>query len=666
MVHRKRIPALANYVSRHARGTIVQHTFLVLLAFLCNVTMAFSNTIPPTKNANISIQGSWAGIKLMSQLIRNYEQEQGSRFILFIPRDSNQVPETLQKHQCDVGMMLDSLKPDLGRDFEERFDAFPMGRLVVHVAVNAKNPKRTITLEELRDIFRGQATSWKDVPSAGYLGRIELYAPLLVNAESSIFRKKVMQGAAFAPSLYDDASKSSRQKLSAAEVIGAVGKQTNAIGFFLQADEKELDKRVRILRIAKDNKTQAVAPSVAAISDGSYALWDTLTLYLHPDAPPAARDFCKFANGEKAVKIVKQFEIWPEYELQQPRGRQHLAEVKRHNAAMITVGDLTGSPQLLDDLAVNFMKVKTAVQLSVQVREGRKANGDGGAGHTVSTPQEIEKKLLADGNELLLVECGQSTAGCGTKTPTLQSPSPDGGPLVLGRMAVGIIVHPKNMLDALPLQELRGIFRGDVLQWPAASGAAASMHAYGLYYTDPTAQLLKTCIAEGSEMPLKYDSLPDNHKVILEVARDPTAIGFVDLSQLPSDEKSVKLLNVYRSGCSKREKVSAEKHATNNKTDKAERNGPSAVVGSRLSSRSARFFAEDYPLATTFLLYVSPQASEVAKDFAQFTASEHGAETLVKHRIISPWRVVPLPLDCRTDNRGRSLKTPPSPLRNKP
>jgi len=49
---------------------------------------------------------------------------------------------------------------------------------------------------------------------------------------------------------------------------------------------------------------------------------------------------------------------------------------------------------------------------------------------------------------------------------------------------------------------------------------------------------------------------------------------------------------------------------------------------------------EEDPLARTFVLLVSPIASATAKDFAQFAASSHCAETLAQHSLA----VAPAPI----------------------
>ena len=67
-----------------------KHIIVMLLAALCSAAMAGTSKIGPqtAKAAPVSIQGSWAGIKLVNQMIRQYEYDRGSRFIAFGLRDS--------------------------------------------------------------------------------------------------------------------------------------------------------------------------------------------------------------------------------------------------------------------------------------------------------------------------------------------------------------------------------------------------------------------------------------------------------------------------------------------------------------------------------------------------------------------------------------------------
>ena len=137
-------------------------------------------------------------------------------------------------------------------------------------------------------------------------------------------------------------------------------------------------------------------PSAATIADGSYPLVDSITLYLHPAAPAEAENFCKFAAGPQGAKSVKQFGLWPECELEKVRLTQNLAQVKKGRGTELSLCDFTSSGRLLNDLASEFMKVKTALRLDVENR--------------ASQDEEVER-LSKGAGELLLVNRPLPTKG---------------------------------------------------------------------------------------------------------------------------------------------------------------------------------------------------------------------------------------------------------------
>ena len=399
----------------------------------------------------------------------------------------------------------------------------------------------------------------------------------------------------------------------AKEVIAKVRKDRYGLGFF--AIGQELSERdlqgVKVLPIKVKEGDEAIAPTLEAVVDGSYPLSEPVFLYLHPDAPKEAREFCKFATGPEAAKIVKQCGLWPEYDLEQICGKQRLAELRRGKGTTIRVCDLTSSARLLNDLAAKYVKAKAAVRLNLQGQ---------GAGDEGEVNKAVEK-FSKDGSELLLIESG---SGRRMATPAAKIQPPKS--ILLGRMAVGIIVHPKNILNSLPLDELRGIYCREVTQWPAANGVAGAMHVYGLQHSDPITQLLKKKLSGQLEKELKYKAESDTAKIVSDVAKDPYAIGFVDLSQLSPNEISVKLLDIYLPGQSKQPRASTT--VEGGKSEKTTSPTP------HLSSLAVYRLPENYPLMRTLTLYISPQASETAKDFAQFVTSDRCGETLVKHRLL--------------------------------
>ena len=104
IVQSAQMSALIGCIFCRERSITVKPTIIVLLVMLSNAAVAGDSKISrQARNVTpVSIQGSWAGIKIISQIVRECESDQGSHFIKFTPRDSNQVPESLKKHECDV------------------------------------------------------------------------------------------------------------------------------------------------------------------------------------------------------------------------------------------------------------------------------------------------------------------------------------------------------------------------------------------------------------------------------------------------------------------------------------------------------------------------------------------------------------------------------------
>jgi hypothetical protein len=109
----------------------------------------------------------------------------------------------------------------------------------------------------------------------------------------------------------------------------------------------------------------------------------------------------------------------------------------------------------------------------------------------------------------------------------------------------------------------------------------------------------------------------DVGKLIQAVAHDPLAMGIVDLAEMPAGEASVKVLTLSPSFAG----------ATTTRSFPAGRTyGAAAPTRDKLP--------EGYWLSQPVDLWVSSQAGQPAKDFAEFLASGEGAATLQRHGLV--------------------------------
>ena len=503
-----------------------------------------------------------------------------------------------------------------------------VGQLRIVWVVNSANAMREIDLAGIRKALceKDNTFVWRDIGGAGSAG-IECFG----SPENSWVRRVVVEHCMSRWRDTETPGERQLQKLTfrkdiascpdAKEVIAKVRGNRHALGFFACCEplSKQDLHGVRALAVSDGEGKPAIAPPLDLEYDPAYPMAEPLTLYIHPNAPPEAHEFGKFAQGPEAAKILQRFGIWPEYLAIEAKRQERLALVKAGKGTPIAVHDLMGRKPLLKDLTTKFVEAKAAVQMKVERQggwdEAFKKYSQGEIDFFLTDETATEEEMTPKDAKNTKEDDGKKDAKAGKEQKERSTPKR----VELGRMAVGVIVHPENLLDSLPLDELRSIFTGEIKAWPGMKDSVAKMHLVGLDPQSPLTLLFKEKLAVASPSGTSGDTSParpatdfslakytpknDTEQVILTVARDQSAIGFVDLSRLPKDEKSVKLIPVFvRKG-----KAPAPKEIQN-------------------------------PLTRTLLLYASPQASQTAKDFASFVSSADCAEVIAQHGLLSPAR----------------------------
>ena len=646
--------------SRWPRYAIVGYAVVVAMALSTTTALARSQV-----RANLHVEGTWAGLQLGLALVKDFGESHDGLAASFDPSDGDQVLKRVGTGGLDVGMVLESQIPAGAK--KPGIDSFPVGRYVVCVVTNSENPVRKVTVDELRKIFRGEMTSWREVPNGWVAEGIELYSPLLVSLEGQVFQRNVMRNTAFARSLQDLSIQPLRQKRSASAVMGAVAKKRGAIGFILFSFENRLDRRVRILGIAKDEKSPPVLPSLASIKDHSYPLTDALVLCRRVDTP-AATEFCKFATGPEEATLVKHFNLFPNYEWEHFMGQARLKDVKAHRGAEIAGSGSAAWRGLMKDLGAEASRAKTAVQVQYHAATQAEAIGQ-----------------FVEGGDLFLLD-----ATLGDDVDSYERAWTNANPrqVPVGSIAAAIVVHPANALAALSFRQLRDLYAGKVKDWkelsrpeipelilpdiltvssaaapaqPSPGGQAAATGQTGGGKQNKTAKASPSpAVRVGKRMIVPHPArtshasngakarstttaarkeptpagrsismdrratIPtelleaklavgkghvnvlhrnDSAKVIESVAHDPLAIGLIDLAKLAPGDASVKVLAI-------------------SPPTKA------PIPPSRLR------IPEGYPLVRAVSLFVSDRASQSAKDLADFLATGECAVTIARHGII--------------------------------
>jgi phosphate transport system substrate-binding protein len=174
----------------------------------------------------------------------------------------------------------------------------PVAKDGLSVYVNDSNPINELTMNQLKAIFTGKVTSWKELGGAD--SKIIPYSRENSSGTYVFFKEHVLQNADYTPR--------AQAMPGTAAVVNAVVKEKFGIGYGGAA----YAKGIKVLKIKKDEATPAVAPDDATIKNGTYPLSRPLFFYVR--AKPSAEisaftDWVLSAEGQGIVVKVGYFPI---------------------------------------------------------------------------------------------------------------------------------------------------------------------------------------------------------------------------------------------------------------------------------------------------------------------------------------------------------------------
>ena len=166
------------------------------------------------------------------------------------------------------------------------------------IYVSESNPVKELSLEQLKDIYTGKITNWKDV--GGPNARIILYGRENSSGTYVYFKDNVL-GAA-------DYSSTMQTLPGTAAVVNAVSKDANGIGYGGAA----YAKGIRELSVKKDAGSAAYAPTEANVKSGAYPISRYLFMYVRSRPTGDMKEYIDWilsAEGQELVKKVGYFPV---------------------------------------------------------------------------------------------------------------------------------------------------------------------------------------------------------------------------------------------------------------------------------------------------------------------------------------------------------------------
>ncbi len=268
------------------RAMVCASLFVVLSAFLPAVSSG-----EPGSDQGLRIWG--AG--LLSNVVETYSKE----YAVSVPGwDPSMIGATtgrgfqsLVEGQADLVMAsrpMTKSEMDAAATKGIQVVSKELGRVCLAIVTNAANPVESLTVEQLRKIFTGQITNWKDVGGSD--------EPILVTTRAVpgtgagvIFQKEILQGASYAPGhVVMDTYRRTMLTVSEKHAIGYI--PTSSIYYGVRCPNG-----TKVLGLKSDDHASPVLPDPGVVQRTDYQI--SIPFYYYWRAgTPKTQTAAKFAD----------------------------------------------------------------------------------------------------------------------------------------------------------------------------------------------------------------------------------------------------------------------------------------------------------------------------------------------------------------------------------
>jgi phosphate transport system substrate-binding protein len=373
---------------------------------------------------------------------------------------------------------------DLKEEEKPGLNQFVIGKDGIAIVVNANNPVSDLTTDQIRDIFSGKITNWKEV--GGPDKTINVVTREEGSGTRGAFEEIIMKGT----KIKGDAIVQS----SAGAIKQTVAQDPNAVGYISLAS---LSSEVKALKIS------GVAPSEQTVLDGTYKVQRPFLFLTKGEPTGAVKEFIDWVLSPEGHAVIKSEKVVP-------------VETKKTEQKIQIAGSTSVQP-VAQKLADEYNKKHPNVKINV-------AAGGSGVGIT----------RAKDG-----------TADIGTSSRDLKEEEKPGlNQFVIGKDGIAIVVNANNPVSDLTTDQIRDIFSGKITNWKEVGGPDKTINVVTREEGSGTRGAFEEIIMKGTK--IKGDAIVQSSAGAIKqtVAQDPNAVGYISLASLSSEVKALKISGV--------------------------------------------------------------------------------------------------------------------------
>ncbi len=274
---------------------------LIRMSVIAVLAIAATNMPALAGKRGVTIKGSDTMVILGQRWAERYMTTHPGSMLQITGGGSGTGIAALINGNTDICQASRPMKMDEKKKLRDRYQTMgveiPVAKDGLSIYVHETNPLADITVAQLKDIYTGKLTNWKELGGKDEL--IVVYSRESSSGTYVFFKDNVLDGADFAPQV---------QTLpGTAAVVNAVSKDPRGIGYGGVA----YAKGIRIPPLKKDATSPGVLPSEAAVRDGSYALARDLYFYTRNKPEGAIKEFIDWVLSPDGQKLASEVGYFP-------------------------------------------------------------------------------------------------------------------------------------------------------------------------------------------------------------------------------------------------------------------------------------------------------------------------------------------------------------------
>ncbi len=252
-------------------------------------------------NETITIKGSDTMVILAQRWAEIYMNEHPDVTIQVTGGGSGTGISALINGTTDICNSSRPMKQSEKEKLKQRYNTLgveiKVARDGLSVYVHESNPVKELSIDQLRQIYTGKITNWKDV--GGNDAKIILYTRENNSGTYVYFKDNVLGGADYAATC--------QSMPGTASVVNAVAKDKNGIGYGGAA----YSKGIRSIAVKKSSSSTAYEPTLENIKSGNYPITRFLYMYTRSKPTGAIKTFIDWVLSDAGQAVVSKVGYFP-------------------------------------------------------------------------------------------------------------------------------------------------------------------------------------------------------------------------------------------------------------------------------------------------------------------------------------------------------------------